>query len=76
MLERYQQIMTDSPLEYFFNFDLEEKMAEGKIDTLPQTFKESGINDLIKFVSFPMERNHIQLRLENLSDKEIAVVDS
>jgi len=62
-----QQRQDDAP-HYFFNFDLQKTAQKGEATTLGKALSYAGIKNNVKMVSFPVDRNVITVRLENIAD--------
>lgn len=73
--QRDQQILIDQPLQYQFAFDYNETLAENAVKPTEKSQYKSLVtlsnktdNDLT-FHTFPMAKNKILLRIENIADK-------
>jgi len=72
--QREQQLRIDIPLQYFFSFDFKEpedksKVRESKSKVLLKDAASDGSNDVLVYRAFPMAKNQIMVRFENLADK-------
>ena len=68
-MQRQVQLRTDSPAQYFFNFDDGQAVPNtAGFDFISKTIKEAGIVDNVKLVTIPQDTNKMILRLENIGD--------
>ena len=71
--QRYQQLITDDPLQinFAFNYSLT-GMSENlsSLQGVPDNFvkQPNGIPAPIKVISYPMDRNVLMVRVENIAD--------
>jgi len=68
-LQRLVQHKQDDPAQYFFAFDLEKTGAHLEGSSLSQDLKDAGVAGEVTMVAFPLDRNKILVRLENLADR-------
>lgn len=72
--QRQVQAYVNNPLQYFYNFDLQqnsqadEKSPISNLDAFTQDLIKSGVKDNINLVLVPIAKNVISLRLENIAD--------
>ena len=57
------------PAQYFFNFDMKVS-GTGKASPFSENLKAAGIKNLVDFVTIPLDKNKMLIRLENLSEQQ------
>jgi hypothetical protein len=59
----------NDPANYFFSFNGTQNTQPPKFkDVFPGSYKEAGVSNTVKVVHIPKEKNHIQLRIQNIAD--------
>lgn len=69
--QRFQQLVIDDPLQYHFTFNWTQTLSqiEEAVKISEHVFKTAnGQPAPVKLVAFPMDRNNLLLRLENIGD--------
>ena len=66
-VQRQVQMRTMSPAQYFFSFDQDVSITN-LIDS--QKLKDSGISDNVKLVNFPISKNEVLFRFENIGENQ------
>lgn len=66
--QRRTQLRTDSPAQYFFNFDEQQATPSISQKFIAERVKNSGVHGLVKLVTIPQDENKMILRLENIGD--------
>ena len=66
-VQRQVQMRTMSPAQYFFSFD-QDVSVTNLIDS--QILRDSGIVDNVKLVTFPISKNEVLFRLENIGENQ------
>lgn len=72
--QRLVQAYVNNPLQYFFDFDLQQnskaddKAVMSNLDDFTQDLIKFGVKDNINLVLLPIDKNVISLRLENIAD--------
>jgi hypothetical protein len=56
------------PAQYFFNFDLKKTGTFGSRSEMGANLHIAGIKGLVDFVTIPLAKNKMLIRLENLSE--------
>ncbi len=74
-LQREAQLKQDDPLQYFFQFQTKKAKSVEKSSLIAKTqvkaeefVKNKQEGDVFKVVLFPIEKNAIQIRIENIGD--------
>jgi hypothetical protein len=66
--QRLVQHKVDDAAQVFFNFNMTSSGQAGQASTLSADLIKCGITDKTKFVSLPLSRNSILMRVENIAD--------
>mmetsp|Transcript_14834 Transcript_14834/g.23006 ORF Transcript_14834/g.23006 Transcript_14834/m.23006 type:complete len:140 (+) Transcript_14834:2721-3140(+) len=73
--QREQQLRIDTPLQYFFAFDFQkesddkEKLRSTETLVRMNEVLNGAATEALSFKAFPMAKNQVVLRFENLADK-------
>lgn len=60
--------MIEEPTQVFYGFGLTKIQGKTYSSNLSAALKSAGINETMKLVTFPADRNKIIVRLENLNE--------
>ena len=67
-MQRQVQLRTNSPAQYFFNFEDNQAVKSILHDFMSKTIKDAGVVGNVKLVTIPQDKSKMILRLENIGD--------
>jgi hypothetical protein len=67
-IQRRVQMRTDDPPQYFFSFNMNKTEDQPYVSSLSKDLKDSGITELVKLETMPLDQNKILVRLTNLAE--------